>query len=135
MLCELDEPSNMVDSSVEWISTHYRCLLENVLTVANIKSIDWDDIAELSNAFTFLINSNYYKRLPKMYPYKREIAALAHKLKTFCLERQDEEYVQFSLQFETKKNLLLQRFELSSAYPKISFRELQTNFSNEEGSK
>jgi hypothetical protein len=39
--------------------------------------------------------------------------------------------VQFRLKFDTKKEWLLQRFELSLVFPKISFIQLQSDFKKE----
>lgn len=114
---------------VDWVSIHYRCLIECVLTLANIKMIEWNDIAELTNSFTFLTTCEYFKVLPFNYPYIKEMIALRDKLKSFCIETQDEEFVQFHLKSETKHDLLLQKFEL--AFPKITFNELQRNFKTE----
>lgn len=87
---------------VDWVSIHYRCLIECVLTLANIKTIEWNDIAELTNAFTFLMTCEYFKALPFNYPYIKDMIALRDKLKSFCLETQEEEFVQ--LQWAKEKN-------------------------------
>jgi hypothetical protein len=113
----------------DWVSIHYRCLIECVLTLANIKTIEWNDIAELTNAFTFLTTCEYFKKLPFNYPYIKDMITLRDKLKSFCMETQNEEFVQFHLKAETKHDLLLQKFEL--AFPKITFNELQLNFKTE----
>ena len=113
---------------VQWVSLYYRCLLECVIIISEMKIVEWADLAELTNAFTFLIGTTYFKELPENYPYTKEIISLRDKLKHFCLETQVEELVQFCLKFETKKELLLQRFELSSAFPTISFNQLQADF-------
>lgn len=118
-------------NQVEWVSTHYRCLLECVITISEIKTVEWADLAELTNAFTFLLTTTYFKELPDSYPFTKDIISLRDKLKYFCLETQDEELVQFRLKFDTKKELLLQRFELSLVFPKISFNQLQSDFKNE----
>lgn len=114
---------------VEWVSLHYRCLIDCVLALANIKTIEWNDIAELTNAFTFLTTCEYFKVLPSGYPFTKDIIGLRDKLKSFCVETQEEEFVQFRLKFETKKELLLQKFEMP--FRKITFNELQRNFKTE----
>ncbi|MFY9311104.1 MAG: hypothetical protein WAQ28_18820 [Bacteroidia bacterium] len=118
-------------NQVAWVSIHYRCLLECLITVSEIKTVEWNDLAELTNAFTFLIASDYFKELPGNYPYRKEIISLRDKLNHFCLETQEEDYVPFRLKFDTKKELFLQRFELSLAFPKITFKQLQLDFKNE----
>ena len=116
---------------VEWISIHYRCLLECVITIAEIKVVAWNDLAELTNAFTFLITSVYFNELPNNYPFTNDIIFLRDKLKHFCLETRNENDVTFRLKFDTKKELFLHRFELSMVFAKISFNQLQCNFKNE----
>ncbi|MEO8760397.1 MAG: hypothetical protein ABI448_05865 [Bacteroidia bacterium] len=119
------------EKRVEWISIHYRCLLDCVIRVSEMKSVEWADLAELTNGLTFLITSIYFKELPEDYPFTKDIILLRDKLKCFCLETQDEEYVQFSLKFSTKKDLILQRYELSTVYSKINFNQLQLAFKTE----
>jgi hypothetical protein len=115
-------------NQVEWVSIHYRCLLECVITLSEMKVIEWDSIAELTNAFIFLISSTHFKGLPENYPFTENIIALNDQLKKFCLENKHNERMQFRLKFDTKKNLFLQRFELSLTFSKITFNQLQTNF-------
>lgn len=115
-------------NQVKWISIYYRCLLECVITISEIKVVEWSDLAELTNALTFLITSTYFNELPDNYPFTKDIISLRDKLKYFCLETKDEEYVEFRLKFDTKKELLLQRFELSLVFPKNSFIQLQSDF-------
>lgn len=118
-------------NQVEWVSIHYRCLLECVIILSKMKDIEWADLAELTNAFIFLMTTTYFKELPDNYPFTKDIISLRDKLKHFCLEMQDEELVQFRLKFDTKKELFLQRFELSLSFPKINFSQLQIDFKNE----
>ena len=96
-----------------------------------MKIIEWADLAEITNAFTFLIIITYFKELPADYPFTKEIISLREKLNNFCLESQEDEYVQFRLKFDTKKKLLLQRFELASVFTKINYNQLQLNFKTE----
>ena len=123
-----DPPINfaMKMPEVEWVSTHYLCLLDSVLTLSNVKTVAWDDMAELSNAFVFLTNCQHFKVLPHNYPFTRDIIALREKIKNFCLESQDEEFVEFKLRSDTKKDILLQRLELP--FEKMTFNELQRSF-------
>ena len=115
----------------EWVSVHYLCLLECVLTISDMKVVAWNNLAELGNAFIFLTNTAYYKELPYDYPYTTDIVSLKDKLKSFCLETQEEEWVQFRLKFDDKIDLMLQRYELSDAFAKISFNQLQADFTIE----
>jgi hypothetical protein len=126
-LLTLEEKAN----PVKWISIHYHCLLDCVITLSEINNIPWDDLAEITNAFTFLITSVYFKELPATYPFTKSIISFRDKLKSFCLATKQEEQMQFRLKFETKKALFLQRFELSLIFPTITFNQLQINFKNE----
>lgn len=94
-----------------------------------MKVVAWDDMAELSNAFVFLTNCQHFKVLPHSFPFTRDIIALREKIKNFCIESQDEEFVSFKLRFETKKDILLQRLELP--FEKMTFNELQRSFMHE----
>ncbi len=114
--------------TVEWISVHYRCLLECILSLSNRKTVKWIDLAELCNAFIFLCTTSYYKDLPTDYPFKKGIISVRDKLKSFCMEAQGEERVLFRLKPDTKTNLMLQRYELADLFSKISFNQLQTDF-------
>ncbi|MHB8260351.1 MAG: hypothetical protein ACYDCN_05725 [Bacteroidia bacterium] len=115
----------------EWVSVHYLCLLECVLTISDMKAVEWYNLAELGNAFIFLCNTSHYKGLPDDYPYRKDIISLKDKLKSFCLETQDEDWVQFRLKFDDKIDLMLQRYELADSFSKISFNQLQANFNKE----
>jgi hypothetical protein len=123
-----DPPINfaMKMPEVEWVSTHYLCLLDSILTLSNIKTVAWDDMAELSNAFAFLTNCQHFKVLPHNYPFRKDIIALREKIKNFCLQSQNEEFVEFKLRSDTKKDILLQRLELP--FEKMTFNELQRSF-------
>ena len=120
-----------ITNQIQWVSLHYRCLLDTVLIVSDMKNIEWVDLAEITNAFTFLMSTTYFKELPADYPFTKEIISLREKLNGFCLETQEQEYVQFRLKFDTKKELLLQRYELASVFSKINYNQLQLNFKTE----
>ena len=86
------------------------------------------NVAPINNAFIFLISSTHFKNLPGNYPFTKDIPTLKDQLKKFCLENKHNERIQFRLKFDTKKGLFLQRFELSTVFPKITFNQLQINF-------
>ena len=115
----------------EWVSVHYLCLLGCILTIADMKAAQWNDVAELYNAFRFLSSTAYYKELPNDYPYTTDIFSLRDKLKSFCLETQQQEWVQLRLKFDDKIDLMLQRYELADSFAKISFNQLQADFTIE----
>ncbi|MCX6183004.1 MAG: hypothetical protein NT150_13880 [Bacteroidetes bacterium] len=120
-------------SQVQWISVRYRCLLECVLNISEMKTIQWNDVAELTNGFTFLIESTWYKELPDNYPYTKKIVELRDNLKSFCLNSygEGENSVQLRLQFETKQLLMLQRCELS-VFQKMTFNQFQQEIDAEK---
>jgi hypothetical protein len=113
----------------KWVSIHYRCLIHTLLKLSNIRTLARNDVLELTNAFTFLSNSEMYKALPANYPFKNYIIIMRDKLQAFCDKFQDKEYVAFHLKLETKQELFLQRNELR--FLRISFNELQQNFNTE----
>ena len=117
---------------VEWINIRFRSLLECVLSLSRINIIEWKDLAELTNAFTFLILSEQFKDLPINYRYKKEIVLLRDKLKAYCIETQGEDYIKFRLKLDTKKELLFQRYELAQNFPKLTFNQIQQDFKNEQ---
>jgi hypothetical protein len=121
-------------SDINWVSIHYRCLLECVIAISEMKEVPLSDLAELTNAFTFLISSSYFESLPSEYPYTKKIIALRKKLRDFWIEMRGEDWIQFRLKWDTKRELMLYRFELSMVFPRIGFDELQENF-RKEGDK
>jgi hypothetical protein len=117
---------------IDWVSIRYRSLLECVLSLSRINIIEWKDLAELTNAFTFLMSSEQFKDLPITYPYRKEIVLLRDKLKAFCMETRGEECIKFRLKLDTKKELLFQRFALAQHFQKLTFNQVQQDFKNEQ---
>lgn len=123
---------NNKEYQVEWINIRFRSLLECVLSLSRINIIEWKDLAELTNAFTFLILSEQFKDLPINYRYKKEIVLLRDKLKAYCIETQGEYFIKFRLKLDTKKELFFQRYELAQNFPKLTFNQIQQDFKNEQ---
>ena len=114
---------NKPETSAYWVSIRYRCLVECLLTFSEMPFIDTDDLKEVCNAFTTLINSKYFNSLTSHYPYTKEIVWLRDTIKNLCLSADEEE---LSLRFkkDTKLRLIATRWEMANYVPKISFTQL-----------
>ncbi len=112
------------DPSVAWISLRYKCLLECILLFSEMQWINVEDLKEVCNAFTFIIQSRFYIQLSENYPYTNEIIELRDNIKNFCLGAGENEFLKFRLNRETKIKLLLARWELSGHVPKRNFNQL-----------
>ncbi len=107
-----------------WVIIRYRCLVECLLTFSEMKQIELDDLKEVCNAFTELINSKYFIYLPVKFPYTEEIEATRNSLKQICLNADEDEPLNFKLQYETKKKMIITRWELAHYAQKRSFSQL-----------
>lgn len=118
--------SKFFDSKDEaglWVSERYRCLLEVLLTLSEMKRIELDDLKEVCNAFTDVIHSKYYKFLHPSYPYIDEIRNLREQIRSICIKTKGE-HLRYRLVRDQKQNLIIARFELSQFIPKAKFSEL-----------
>jgi hypothetical protein len=122
---ELISPKN---EAIRWVCIRYRGLLECLLTLSNLKRIKWEDMAEVSNAFTFFTCTVYFKQLPSYYHYTSYILFLCDSLKTLCEDTCGETPINFQLKFNTRKELIYQRYEIAQIYPKMSFTEIIADF-------
>lgn len=119
--------SKFFDSTDEaglWVSEKYRCLIDVLLTFTEMKRIELDDLKEVCNAFTDVINSDYYQCLHPSYPYTTEIKKLRDQIKTTCINTLREHF-KYRIGKEKKQNLILTRFELSQFVGKSKFSELK----------
>jgi hypothetical protein len=119
--------SKFFDSNDEaglWVSERYRCLIEVLLTFAEMKRIELDDLKEVCNAFTDVINSDYYQCLHPSYPYIEEIKKLRGHIKNTCIKTMGEHF-KYRISKEKKQNLIVTRFELSQFVRKRKFSELK----------
>jgi len=112
------------DESGLWVSEKYRCLIDVLLTFTEMKRIELDDLKEVCNAFTDVINSDYYQCLHQSYPYTIEIKKLRDQIKTTCINSLKEQF-KYRISRELKQNLIVTRFELSQFVGKIKFSELK----------
>ncbi len=112
------------DEAGLWVSEKYRCLIDVLLTFTEMKRIELDDLKEVCNAFTDVINSDYYQCLHQSYPYTTEIKKLRDQIKTTCINPLKEQF-KYRISREQKQNLIVTRFELSQFVGKIKFSELK----------
>lgn len=133
-LCELHEKSDSwpglnelfarKDLHCIWISERFRCLIECLLTLSEMKSVDLNDLKELCNAFTYMNRSKHFEELSESYPYIEDLLELRELLKSTCINAGDNEQVRFKLSRNQKQNLILTRYELSEFTPRKSFNDL-----------
>jgi hypothetical protein len=124
----------MKAQEVKWVSEHYSCIVRCLLLFCDKKSVLWEDLAEITNALTFLISTEAFKNLPDAYPYTKTILLLREKLQHLCLSTQNLQELSLRFSFNHKYELLLQRYELL-VFPKITFNQLLFNFSEEKKKK
>lgn len=114
---------NKTAGSACWISLRYRCLLECLLSFSEMQSIELDDLKEVCNAFTGILESKSFKVMIPEYPYLNEIPKLRGLIKNLCLNAK-EQTLTFRLKKETKLQLIASRWELANYVPKVSFDSL-----------
>ena len=107
-----------------WISERYRCLLEVLLRFSELKRIELDDLKEVCNAFTSVINSKYFKCVHTSYPYIDEMKKLREQIRNTCIKTIGEQ-LKYRLSRDQKQKLIVARCELSQFVPKKTFSELQ----------
>jgi hypothetical protein len=108
----------------QWVSSRFKCLAECLLTFSEMKTIEIDDLKDICNAFTMLIQSNYFKNLPQAYPYTHDILNLRESLKNICKNADENEPLKFRLQTQNKNKLIATRWELSHYVHKKTFSQL-----------
>ena len=114
-------------SEVRWVSENYYCIIRCLLLLHEQRKVFWDDLAEISNALTFLSKTEEFHLLPDNYPYTKEILTLKQRLKALCLSTKGEEKINLLFHYETRYFLLLEQKELS-VFPKITFNQLVQRF-------
>lgn len=108
----------------QWVSSRFKCLAECLLTFSEMKTIEIDDLKEICNSFTMLIQSKYFKNLPQAYPYTHDILNLRESLKNICKNADENEPLKFRLQTQNKNKLIATRWELSHYVHKKTFSQL-----------
>lgn len=112
------------DMDCHWVNLRYRCLIESLLTLSEMQSINLDDLKEICNAFTDIINSSDFESLPEYYPYTKDIIGLWQNIKNFCLEADETQSLKFKIKRSTRLNMMATRWELSHFVKKESFNQL-----------
>lgn len=112
------------DEAGIWVSERYRCLLEVLLRFSELKWIELDDLKEVCNAFTSVINSKYFKYVHPSYPYIGEIKKLREQIRNTCIKTIGEQ-LKYRLSRDHKQKLIVARCELSQFVPKKKFCELK----------
>lgn len=111
-----------------WVSERLKCLSECLLIFSEMKTTPLDDLKEVCNAFTMVINSEYYKKLPVKYPYTLKISLWRNKLKQLCIDNEGDEEIAFRLSKANKMELMATRYELAhycykKTFSQINFKE------------
>jgi hypothetical protein len=112
------------DAPTAWISLRYKCLVECLLTFSEMQEIELDDLKEVCNGFTSLLQSKNFKYLPSSFPYTNEIIKLRDSIKELCLNEDEDEPLKFRFKRETKLKMIATRWELAQCVAKISFSQL-----------
>jgi len=110
--------------TVKWVSLRLRCLIESLIKLSNISAIDNDSMIAIRNAFTALINSGQFRRLPTNYPYTALIKDLEQKLAFIAKQYKHAESIQFRLTQKRKVELIGNRYILADFVPAIKFSEM-----------
>lgn len=109
-----------------WINTRYLCLVESLLAVSEMRTVDLDDLKDICNAFHLLLNSETFKNMPVNYPYRNEMIKYYDTIKQFCISSKEETTI-IRFTRTTKAELLASRFELVQFVSWVRFDQL--NFS------
>lgn len=109
-----------------WLNTRCLCLIESLLSVSEMRSVDLDDLKDISNAFHLLLNSETFKNMPVNYPYTIEMNKYYETIRQFCISSK-EETVLVRFTRTTKAELIAARFELVQFVSWVRFYQL--NFS------
>jgi hypothetical protein len=112
-------------NTLDWINVRFRCLVEALLTLSEKESVPVEDLYDVSNAFTLMLESSYYDQLPENYPYRKTIQRLRKKLHAACLQSADEEITKFQIRKETRIELIVIRCELRTVARKRPFSQLE----------
>lgn len=126
----LDKFFDRKDAAAIWVSEIYRCLLECLLLFSEMKQVELDDLKEVCNAFTALIQARYFQCLHPDYPYLDEIPELRQQIRNICLKAGESQFVKYRPNMEQRKQLIVARFELSQFVRKKKFSELNFKRNN-----
>lgn len=112
------------DMECEWLNVRYRCLVEGLLTLSEMKTIDLDDLKEICNAFIAFSLSEEARNPPEFYPYTNDIKELAISLRRLCIEADEDHPLKLRLKKKTKLKLFATRWELAHVVKRENFNDL-----------
>lgn len=110
--------------TVKWVSLRLRCLVEGLIKLSNFSVVEYDNIIALKEAFTALMNSNYFSLLPANYPFTALIKEIEKKLAVIVKQQKHYESIRFRLSVSRKVELIAVRFLLADFVPAIKFNEI-----------
>ena len=109
---------------VKWVSIRLRCLLENLIRLNNYSTIDYATLNTIKEAFTTLIGSDNFKRLPSNYPNTRIIKELEQKLSLIAKQHKRRDQICFRLATNLKVEIIAKRFMMADFVPFVKFFDL-----------
>jgi hypothetical protein len=109
---------------VKWVSLRLRCLLENLIRLNNYPSIDFATLATIKEAFTDLMGSDNFKRLPSNYPNTGFIKELQQKLSVIVKQHKPRDHIRFRLTQKLKVEIIAKRFMMADFVPFVKFFDL-----------
>lgn len=115
---------NNPETAAYWVSLRYKCLVECLLTFSEMREIELDDLKEVCNALTSIIQSKSFNYLPQRYPYTNDIIEVRETIKQFCLTANEQEIVKLEFKKTTKLKMLATRWELANYVTKENFNQL-----------
>lgn len=111
-------------SIAKWVSLRLRCLLENLLKLSNLPAIDYATLTSIKDAFTDLINSSNFKRLPSNYPNTGFIKELEQSLAFIVKQYKRCNDIRFRLTVKRKIEIIAKRFMMADFVPAAKFYDL-----------
>ena len=115
-------------ATVTWISIRLRCLLENLLWLGRHSLIERKTFVHIRNAFSAMLASSNFKRLPLNYPYTNLIKELEQQCNSIAGQHKKKSSFRLQLTDKRKVQFIATRFLLAAFVPKVKFSDL--NFEN-----
>jgi hypothetical protein len=109
---------------VRWTNERVKCLLDNLLRLTYKPSVNELTLKTLSNAFSSMTSSFYYRNLPGNYPYRETIESLTVRLPSMIEQMGKVKKMKFCLSLQRKAELITILWEMGKCVPKKKFSEL-----------
>jgi hypothetical protein len=109
---------------VKWVSLRLRCLLESLLKLSNLPAIDYATLITIKDAFTDLVASGNFKRLPSNYPHIEFIKELEQSLAFIVKQYKRCDDIRFRLTVKRKIEIIAKRFMMADFVPAAKFYDL-----------